>query len=172
MRGGWRGGARLPARSVDTAPPASTNSPPPLSEEYDPAAKRLLGNFPQAFSHIALVNTAHNIARAEKSESVWLIVSTSYGPKAAEAPAPKPAKEKAQPLPKLGSSMPASQAYDRGGEGHGIAFCKTTPCKVGSGGIARNTIVVTYSVLRLANFVGRGSSEPDQRWICAADLSK
>jgi GH15 family glucan-1,4-alpha-glucosidase len=38
-----------------------------LSEEYDPAAKRLLGNFPQAFSHIALVNTAHNIARAQKS---------------------------------------------------------------------------------------------------------
>jgi GH15 family glucan-1,4-alpha-glucosidase len=37
-----------------------------LSEEYDPAAKRLLGNFPQAFSHIALVNTAHNIAGAEK----------------------------------------------------------------------------------------------------------
>jgi len=37
-----------------------------LSEEYDPVAKRLLGNFPQAFSHIALVNTAHNIARSEK----------------------------------------------------------------------------------------------------------
>jgi GH15 family glucan-1,4-alpha-glucosidase len=37
-----------------------------LSEEYDPAAKRLLGNFPQAFSHIALVNTAHNIAWPEK----------------------------------------------------------------------------------------------------------
>jgi GH15 family glucan-1,4-alpha-glucosidase len=37
-----------------------------LSEEYDPAAKRLLGNFPQAFSHIALVNTAHNLERAEK----------------------------------------------------------------------------------------------------------
>ncbi|MEP6810475.1 MAG: glycoside hydrolase family 15 protein, partial [Chthoniobacterales bacterium] len=29
-----------------------------LSEEYDPEAKRLLGNFPQAFSHVALVNTA------------------------------------------------------------------------------------------------------------------
>ena len=29
-----------------------------LSEEYDPAAKRLVGNFPQAFSHIGLVNTA------------------------------------------------------------------------------------------------------------------
>jgi GH15 family glucan-1,4-alpha-glucosidase len=30
-----------------------------LSEEYDPRAKRQLGNFPQAFSHLALVNTAH-----------------------------------------------------------------------------------------------------------------
>lgn len=29
-----------------------------LSEEYDPSAKRLLGNFPQAFSHLALVRTA------------------------------------------------------------------------------------------------------------------
>jgi len=37
-----------------------------LSEQYDPDAKRLLANFPQAFSHIALINTAHNIARAEK----------------------------------------------------------------------------------------------------------
>jgi GH15 family glucan-1,4-alpha-glucosidase len=32
-----------------------------LSEEYDPAAKRLLGNFPQAFSHVGLVNTAFNL---------------------------------------------------------------------------------------------------------------
>ncbi|MEP7208823.1 MAG: glycoside hydrolase family 15 protein [Casimicrobiaceae bacterium] len=32
-----------------------------LSEEYDPVAKRLLGNFPQAFSHVSLVNTALNI---------------------------------------------------------------------------------------------------------------
>ncbi len=29
-----------------------------LSEEYDPGAKRLLGNFPQAFSHVSLVNSA------------------------------------------------------------------------------------------------------------------
>ncbi len=29
-----------------------------LAEEYDPRTKRLLGNFPQAFSHVALVNTA------------------------------------------------------------------------------------------------------------------
>src|SRR6185312_5299509 len=32
-----------------------------LAEEYDPAARRQLGNFPQAFSHIALVNSAHNL---------------------------------------------------------------------------------------------------------------
>jgi GH15 family glucan-1,4-alpha-glucosidase len=35
-----------------------------LSEEYDPGRKRLLGNFPQAFSHVSLVNTAYNLARA------------------------------------------------------------------------------------------------------------
>lgn len=33
-----------------------------LSEEYDPKAKTFLGNFPQALSHLALVNTAHRLA--------------------------------------------------------------------------------------------------------------
>jgi GH15 family glucan-1,4-alpha-glucosidase len=37
-----------------------------LAEEYDPRAKRQLGNFPQAFSHVALINTAFNLTRAEK----------------------------------------------------------------------------------------------------------
>jgi len=32
-----------------------------LSEEYDPVAKRQLGNVPQAFSHVGLINTAHNL---------------------------------------------------------------------------------------------------------------
>jgi GH15 family glucan-1,4-alpha-glucosidase len=36
-----------------------------LAEEYDPATKRMLGNFPQAFSHIGLINSALNLARAE-----------------------------------------------------------------------------------------------------------
>jgi hypothetical protein len=34
-----------------------------LSEEYDPQARRLVGNFPQAFSHVGLVNTALNLHR-------------------------------------------------------------------------------------------------------------
>ena len=35
-----------------------------LAEEYDPRARRQLGNFPQAFSHLALINTARNLASA------------------------------------------------------------------------------------------------------------
>jgi GH15 family glucan-1,4-alpha-glucosidase len=34
-----------------------------LSEEYDPRARRLVGNFPQAFSHLALIDTALNLTR-------------------------------------------------------------------------------------------------------------
>lgn len=34
-----------------------------LSEEYDPESQRLVGNFPQAFSHIGLINTARNLSR-------------------------------------------------------------------------------------------------------------
>jgi GH15 family glucan-1,4-alpha-glucosidase len=37
-----------------------------LSEEYDPSARQMLGNFPQAFSHIALINSASNLTRAQK----------------------------------------------------------------------------------------------------------
>ena len=33
-----------------------------LAEEYDPRARRLLGNFPQAFSHVGLINTAFNLS--------------------------------------------------------------------------------------------------------------
>ena len=36
------------------------------AEEYDPDEKRMLGNFPQAFSHVALINTALNLMMSEK----------------------------------------------------------------------------------------------------------
>jgi GH15 family glucan-1,4-alpha-glucosidase len=37
-----------------------------MSEEYDPKDRRLIGNFPQAFSHVALVISAFNLSRARK----------------------------------------------------------------------------------------------------------
>jgi GH15 family glucan-1,4-alpha-glucosidase len=39
-----------------------------LAEEYDSGAGRLLGNFPQAFSHVGVVATAFALARAERGE--------------------------------------------------------------------------------------------------------
>jgi GH15 family glucan-1,4-alpha-glucosidase len=37
-----------------------------LAEEYDPVARRQLGNFPQAFSHLGLINTARNLTQRDK----------------------------------------------------------------------------------------------------------
>lgn len=36
-----------------------------LSEEYDPNERRMLGNFPQAFSHVGIINTALNLHRVQ-----------------------------------------------------------------------------------------------------------
>jgi GH15 family glucan-1,4-alpha-glucosidase len=36
-----------------------------LSEEYDTRAKRLVGNFPQAFSHVPLIDTARTLSVEE-----------------------------------------------------------------------------------------------------------
>ncbi|HVB71434.1 MAG TPA: glycoside hydrolase family 15 protein [Acidimicrobiales bacterium] len=49
-----------------------------LSEEYDPQDKRLLGNFPQAFSHVALINTAANLSMSEHGPS--MMRSRRFGP--------------------------------------------------------------------------------------------
>jgi GH15 family glucan-1,4-alpha-glucosidase len=48
-----------------------------LSEEYDPVAKRLLGNFPQAFPHVGLVNTAFNLSRGLREPAVGPIAAVS-----------------------------------------------------------------------------------------------
>jgi GH15 family glucan-1,4-alpha-glucosidase len=39
-----------------------------LSEQYDVERQRLIGNFPQAFSHVALINTAKNLTRTNGAE--------------------------------------------------------------------------------------------------------
>jgi len=61
-----------------------------MAEEYDPVEKRQLGNFPQAFSHLALVNTARNLGGG-------------FGPaelRSHRAPHPKPKKAGASSFPK------------------------------------------------------------------------
>jgi GH15 family glucan-1,4-alpha-glucosidase len=57
------------ARSIFTRLLGLRNDLGLLAEEYDPVGKRQLGNFPQAFSHIALVNTAYNLAHAADPEA-------------------------------------------------------------------------------------------------------
>jgi GH15 family glucan-1,4-alpha-glucosidase len=37
-----------------------------LAEEYNPATKQLLGNFPQALTHVALCNSAYNLSRGTR----------------------------------------------------------------------------------------------------------
>ena len=37
-----------------------------MAEEYDLSSGRQIGNFPQAFSHVSIVNTVHNLARSKK----------------------------------------------------------------------------------------------------------
>jgi GH15 family glucan-1,4-alpha-glucosidase len=39
-----------------------------LAEEYDCAARRQLGNFPQAFSHVALISSAYNLSEHEPAK--------------------------------------------------------------------------------------------------------
>ncbi len=40
-----------------------------LSEEWDPQKKRLLGNYPQALTHVGLVNSAYNLDRARRARA-------------------------------------------------------------------------------------------------------
>jgi GH15 family glucan-1,4-alpha-glucosidase len=61
LQGRWGEARQLFERLLDL-----TNDVGLLSEEYDPVARRFLGNFPQAFSHVALVNTALNLGHAQK----------------------------------------------------------------------------------------------------------
>src|SRR5512135_2976190 len=54
-------GRQTQARAVFERLLALRNDVGLLAEEYDPKAGRLVGNFPQAFSHVGIVNTAFNL---------------------------------------------------------------------------------------------------------------
>jgi len=47
-----------------------------LSEEYDPALQRQVGNFPQAFSHIALINAAYMLDGAKTAAGKAVVGET------------------------------------------------------------------------------------------------
>jgi GH15 family glucan-1,4-alpha-glucosidase len=63
-------GRREEAREIFERLLALRNDVGLLAEEYDPIAKRFLGNFPQAFSHVALINTAMNLGQEEAARPV------------------------------------------------------------------------------------------------------
>ena len=73
-RSGWRRPRRWPAGS--TGPPhferaiALVNDVGLLAEEVDPGSGEMLGNFPQAFSHIGLINAAWAITQAREGPLV------------------------------------------------------------------------------------------------------
>jgi GH15 family glucan-1,4-alpha-glucosidase len=59
-------GRRAEARRIFDQLLAIRNDVGLLAEEYHPGLRRQLGNFPQAFSHVALVSTAFNLSRADR----------------------------------------------------------------------------------------------------------
>jgi len=60
-------GRRSEAREIYNRLLGLANDVGLLSEEYDTETRRLVGNFPQAFTHIGLINTALNLARPSDS---------------------------------------------------------------------------------------------------------
>jgi GH15 family glucan-1,4-alpha-glucosidase len=60
-------GRRDDAQRIFDRACATANDLGLLAEEYDSGARRQTGNFPQALTHIALINTAHNLDEAGKA---------------------------------------------------------------------------------------------------------
>ena len=52
------------ARAIFSRLVALTNDLGLLSEEYDTVNRRQVGNFPQAFTHVGLINTARRLSAA------------------------------------------------------------------------------------------------------------
>lgn len=83
-----------------------------LAEEYDTASRRQLGNYPQAFSHVGLINTAFNLTRVarpaeQRTTANGSGVQPEQTPKTPQRPGPGP--DTAAPAPhKVSSPGPSS----------------------------------------------------------------
>jgi len=91
--GRWRDAEKLFQRLL-----AIRNDLGLLAEEYDTRNRRQAGNFPQAFSHVALINTAFNLTRAARPAE-----------QRAEAHAAPPAQETPKQPQTPGTTEPAAQ---------------------------------------------------------------
>jgi hypothetical protein len=56
---------------------ATANDVGLLSEEYDAPGRRMLGNFPQAFSHVGLVNSARRLGAATLGSTEPAVLSAA-----------------------------------------------------------------------------------------------
>jgi len=63
------GGATERARAWLARATATANDLGLMAEEFDPASGEPLGNFPQAFSHVGLINVAHRLTEAAREEA-------------------------------------------------------------------------------------------------------
>jgi GH15 family glucan-1,4-alpha-glucosidase len=85
-----------------------------LAEEYDTDKGRLLGNYPQAFSHVGLINTAFNLTRFHRPADQRAKVNGSgvqapEPPKTPQRPGTGPEQAEPEP-PKVSSPGPSSKA--------------------------------------------------------------
>jgi GH15 family glucan-1,4-alpha-glucosidase len=77
-----------------------------LAEEYDTEGKRQIGNFPQAFTHVGLINTAFNLTRAARPAEQRAAVNGSTAPSGAGEAKPAdrpPAAPLSRPEPSAGA---------------------------------------------------------------------
>ncbi len=65
----WLMGRKVDAKAMFERLLALRNDVGLLSEEYDPVGKRMVGNFPQALSHIALLHAAFAMSGPWKPET-------------------------------------------------------------------------------------------------------
>jgi len=56
-----------------------------LAEEYDPVAKRQVGNFPQAFSHLALINAVIHLIREDERGGAAIVAPSGLDSSATAA---------------------------------------------------------------------------------------
>jgi GH15 family glucan-1,4-alpha-glucosidase len=87
-----------------------TNDVGLLAEEYDPRAKRMLGNFPQAFSHVALVNSALNLMDAAHRRPLVQL----RGKKAARPHVARDKRLNKSPIPRRRSEKPGKSCVADG----------------------------------------------------------